>query len=199
MSKSFNQVVEDRRSIYAIGKEQVLSAEQIQEIVEHNVKHVPSPFNSQSARTVILLGENHDKLWNIVRETLRKIVPAEFFASTDEKINSFQNGYGTILYFEDQAVVEGLQAQFVKFKDNFPIWSLQSAGMLQFAIWSTLEEAGLGASLQHYNPIIDDEVKETWNLPKEWKLMAEMPFGKPLADPGVKEFTPLDYRVKVFK
>ncbi|MGB4658383.1 MAG: nitroreductase family protein [Mobilitalea sp.] len=199
MSKSFNQVIENRRSIYAIGKEQIVAAEQIQEIVEHNVKHVPSPFNSQSARTVILLGEHHDKLWNIVRETLRKIIPADSFASTDEKVNSFQNGYGTVLYFEDQAVVEGLQSQFAVFKDNFPIWSLQSAGMLQFAVWSGLEEAGLGASLQHYNPLIDDEVKETWNLPKTWKLMAEMPFGKPLADPGEKEFTPLDYRVKVFK
>jgi len=198
MSKNFNQVIENRRSIYAIGKEALVSAEEIQNIVEHAVKHVPSAFNSQSGRVVVLLGEHHDKLWNIARETLRKIVPEENFASTDEKISSFQNGFGSILFFEDQNVVEGLQEQFVLYKDNFPVWSLQSSGMLQFTIWATLEEAGLGASLQHYNPLIDEQVKSQWELPQNWKLLAQMPFGKPLAAPGEKEFAPLQNRVKVF-
>ncbi|MDL2291785.1 nitroreductase family protein, partial [Bacteroides sp. OttesenSCG-928-F21] len=40
---------------------------------------------------------------------------------------------------------------------------------------------------------------ETWNLPKEWKLMAQMPFGTPIAQPGEKEFESLAKRVKVFK
>ncbi|MHB8129814.1 MAG: nitroreductase family protein [Mobilitalea sp.] len=198
MSKNFNQVIENRRSIYAIGKEVSVSAEEIQNIVEHAVKHVPSPFNSQSGRVVVLLGEHHDKLWDITRETLRKIVPEENFASTDERISSFQNGYGSILYFEDQTIVEGLQENFALYKDNFPVWSLQSSGMLQFTIWAALEEAGLGASLQHYNPLIDDQVKSQWKLPEKWKLLAQMPFGNPLAAPGEKEFSPLEYRVKVF-
>jgi predicted oxidoreductase (fatty acid repression mutant protein) len=198
MSKNFDQVIENRRSIYAIGKESPISNEEIQSIVEHAVKHVPSPFNSQSARVVVLIGEQHDKLWNITRETLRKLVPEANFAATDEKISSFQSGYGSVLFFEDQAVVEGLQEQFALYKDNFPVWSLQSSGMLQFVIWSALEEAGLGASLQHYNPLIDDDVKAQWNLPEKWKLLAQMPFGKPLADPGAKEFSPLESRVKVF-
>jgi len=198
MNKNFNQVIENRRSIYAIGKDSPISAEEIQNIVEHAVKYVPSAFNSQSARVVVLLGEQHDKLWNITRETLRKIVPEEGFAATDEKISSFQNGFGSVVFFEDQAVVEGLQENFALYKDNFPVWSLQSSGMLQFTIWTALEDAGLGASLQHYNPLIDDEVKAQWNLPDKWKLLAQMPFGKPLAAPGEKEFSPLENRVKVF-
>lgn len=196
---NMKQSLENRRSIYAIGKESPISGEEIKNIVEHSVKYVPSAFNSQSARVVLLLGENHDKLWNITRETLRKIVPAENFASTDDKINSFQSGYGTVLFFEDQAVVEGLQKQFSLYKDNFPVWSLESSGMLQLTIWVALEDAGLGASLQHYNPLIDDQVAAQWNLPKEWKLLGQMPFGKPLAVPPEKEFSPLDSRVKVFE
>ena len=199
MNKSFNQAVESRRTYYAIGKDSKVSKEEIKNVVEHSVKHVPSAFNSQSARAVVLFGDNHDKLWEIVRETLRKIVPAEAFASTDEKVNSFQNGFGTILYFEDQSVVQGLQEAFPLYKDNFPIWSLQSDGMLQFTVWTALEELGLGASLQHYNPLIDDEVRSTWGLPGSWKLLGQMPFGVPLADPGAKEFSPLDARVKVFE
>ncbi|NLO10545.1 MAG: nitroreductase family protein [Clostridiales bacterium] len=196
--KDFRKMVENRRSYYAIEKKSTTSDENIKEIIEHAVKHVPSPFNSQSARVVLLLGENHDKLWEITRETLRKIVPAESFSSTDEKIKGFKNGYGTIMFFEDEAVVEGLQEQFPLYKDAFPVWSLQSSGMLQYNVWISIEETGLGASLQHYNPLIDDEVKETWDLPKKWKLLAQMPFGKPLQEPGDKEFSPLDYRFKMF-
>ena len=199
MNQNFNQLVENRRSIYALGKESPISNKEIQNIVEHSVKHVPSPFNSQSARVVVLLGENHDKLWDITKETLRKLVPEESFASTEEKINSFKNGYGTLLYFEDQVVVEGLQEQFALYKDNFPIWSLQSSGMLQFTIWTSLEAEGLGASLQHYNPLIDEQVKAEWKLPEKWKLLAQMPFGKPLASPQEKEFSPLENRVIVFE
>ena len=75
--KEFNKMVENRRSYYAIDKKSPVSDQEIREIVEHAVKYVPSAFNSQSARVVLLLGENHDKLWEITRETLRKIVPAD--------------------------------------------------------------------------------------------------------------------------
>lgn len=196
--KDFKQMVEGRRTYYEIEKKSPISDQKISELIEHAVKYVPSAFNSQSARVVLLLGENHDKLWEITRETLRKIVPADSFASTDAKVDSFKNGYGTILFFEDESVIEGLQNQFPLYKDTFPVWSLQSSGMLQYTIWVNVTSEGLGASLQHYNPLIDDEVKEQWNLPKKWKLLAQMPFGTPVNEPGEKEFSPLDNRFKVF-
>lgn len=198
MGKDFFTAVKDRRTYYGISKEAAVSDERIRELVEEAVKHTPSAFNSQSARVVVLLGEQHDKLWNITKETLRKIVPAENFASTEEKMNAFGNGYGTILFFEDQSVIKSLQEKFAAYKDNFPIWSEQSSGMLQFVVWTALEIEGFGASLQHYNPLIDEEVQKTWNLPSEWKLIAQMPFGKPTAQPGEKQFQPLEERVKFF-
>jgi hypothetical protein len=198
MKRDFTQAVEHRRTYYGIEKSSPVSREEIIKIVEHSVKYVPSSFNSQSARTVVLFGDQHDRLWEIVRETLRPLVPADSFGQTSAKIDSFKNGYGTVLFFEDQAVVEGLQAQFSLYKDNFPVWSLQSSGMLQYVIWTSLEDAGLGASLQHYNPLIDDQVHAEWKLPASWKLLAQMPFGKPTADPGDKEFAPLEDRVKIF-
>lgn len=111
----------------------------------------------------------------------------------------FRSGYGTILFFEDDAVIKSLQEQFELYKDNFPIWSQQSSGMLQFAIWTALELEGLGASLQHYNPLIDEAVKAEWNIPESWRLIAQMPFGNPTAEPGEKDFQPIEERVKVFK
>ncbi|MDD4637257.1 MAG: nitroreductase family protein, partial [Bacteroidales bacterium] len=73
------------------------------------------------------------------------------------------------------------------------------SAMHQFAVWNLLEEAGLGATLQHYNPLIDEEVRKTWNLPASWTLIAEMPFGTPVADAGEKTFQPIEDRVKIFK
>lgn len=198
-AKDFYSAIEKRRSYYGINSEFVVTDERIQEVINHAVKYTPSSFNSQSGKVVVLLGENHTKLWNITTESLRRIVPAENFGPTEEKMNAFGSGYGTVLYFEDQEIVESLQNQFALYKDNFPIWSQQSSGMLQFAIWTALELEGFGASLQHYNPLIDEEVKREWNLPTNWKLMAQMPFGKPTATPGEKQFQPLEDRVKVFK
>ncbi|WP_312114786.1 nitroreductase family protein [Brevibacillus reuszeri] len=198
MGKDFLAALKDRRSYYGISKESVVSDSRIQEVINEAVKHTPSAFNSQSARVVVLLGEQHDKLWNITKETLRKIVPADNFASTEEKMNAFGNGYGTVLFFEDQSVVEGLQKQFELYKDNFPIWSQHSSGMLQFVIWTSLENEGFGASLQHYNPLIDEEVQQTWNVPSSWKLIAQLPFGKPTFEPGEKQFQPLEDRVKFY-
>lgn len=195
----FMKAVQARRSYYAISKDFVVSDERIKEVIGEAVLYTPSSFNSQSARVVVVLNEEHNKLWDMTKETLRKIVPAENFAPTEEKMNAFRNGYGTVLFFEDQKVIEALQQQFAAYADNFPIWSNQSSGMLQYVVWTALELEGFGASLQHYNPLIDDEVKQKWNIPEHWKLIAQMPFGKPIAEPGEKEFQPLDSRLKIFK
>lgn len=199
MSNSFLQSVENRRSIYMINDERILSDEQLESLVQHAVKHTPSAFNSQTARVVLLLGEQSDRLWDITSDTLKKIVPEENFGSTADRMKMFAGGYGTILFFEDIQVVETLQEQFKEYKDNFPTWSQQSSGMLQYVIWTALSDEGYGASLQHYNPLIDDAVKAEWNLPASWKLMSQMPFGKVAAPAGDKEFLPVEERMHVFK
>lgn len=199
MNKPFMQAVKDRRSYYGISKELVASDERIQEIIQDAVKHTPSAFNSQSARILLLLGAAHDEFWEITRNELRKVVPADKFAPTDEKINSFAAGYGTVLFFEDMSVVEGLQKQFPLYQENFPLWSQHSSGMHQFVVWTALEAEGFGASLQHYAPLVDEAVSKKWNVPAQWKLIAQMPFGRPIAEPGDKEFQPLDERVKVYQ
>jgi len=199
MSKDFYVALQERRSVYGISKEKVASDERIQEIIETAVKHTPSAFNSQSARVLVVLGQHQNKLWDITKEALKKIVPADKFSPTEEKINSFQSGYGTVLFFEDQSVIEQLQSNYALYKDNFPIWSAHSSGMLQLVIWTALEAEGFGASLQHYSPLIETEVSQQWNIPTTWKLIAQLPFGKPTIVPGEKEFKPLEERVKFFK
>lgn len=200
MEATFSDALKGRRTYYAIGRQPVTSDSRIEQVVGEAVNHTPSSFNSQSSRVVILLGEQHERLWDIARAELKKIVPPESFPATEEKINgAFRSGYGSILFYEDMEVVAGLQRKFPAYSDNFPVWSQQSSGMLQLAVWTSLELDGWGASLQHYNPIIDDAVREAWDIPQGWKLIAQMPFGTPLAEPGPKEFEPLEKRIRLYR
>ncbi|MHA2892842.1 nitroreductase family protein [Bacillus cereus] len=199
MTKDFYTALKERRTYYGINKEVQVSDEKIKEIVKFAVKYTPSAFNSQTARLVVLFGEAHDKLWDITTETLRKVVGDGDFSGTQQKMDSFKAGYGTVLFFEDEAIVKSLQEKFAAYAENFPIGSHQASGMHQLVVWTGLEAEGLGASLQHYNPLIDDEVKQEWNVPANWKLIAQMPFGNPTAAPGEKEFQPLEERVKFHK
>ncbi len=73
-----------------------------------------------------------------------------------------------ISFYEDQDVVSGLQEQMPNYYDNFAIWSTQTNAMHQFAIWTALATKGIGASLQHYNPLVDETTSKEFNIPKSW-------------------------------
>ena len=198
MENAFLKSILKRRSFYNLGKKLPINNSELVKEIAEALKNTPSAFNSQSARVVLLLGDNHHKLWNITKECLKKIVPADKFPATENKIASFAAAYGTILYFEEEKTIQKLQQDFPLYKENFPVWGQQANGMLQFVIWTMLAEQNIGASLQHYNPLIDDEVKKTWNLPQSWKLIAQMPFGSMTAPAGDKTFLPIEERLRIF-
>ena len=188
---------QNRRSVYALGKNLPISEQEALEIIDNAVKYSPSAFNSQTAHAVVLLGENHQKLWDITFGELEKFLPTEEAkAATKGKIDSFSAAYGTILFFEDHDVVKGLQEQFPSYADNFPIWSEQSTGIASFAVWNALAEAGVGANIQHYNPVIDEKVAAEWDIPANLVLRAQMPFGEKLQEAAPIERTS---RVRVVK
>lgn len=196
---SFIEQIKQRRSIYAIGKNVSQKPEQLDAVIQEAIKQSPSSFNSQSSRAVTLYGESHTKFWEIVRETLRKMVPEENFESTSQKIDSFSAGYGTVLFYEDQDVIKDLQDQFPLYADNFPVWSEHSSAIAQFATWTALAEINIGASLQHYNPIVDEEVAQTFDIPANWKLRAQLVFGSIEAPAGEKSFMDDSKRFKTFR
>ena len=195
---SFLGHIKQRRTIYAVGKSVALTPEQIESVIKEAVNHSPSEFNSQTSRIVTLFGDSHLQFWNIVRETLRKIVPEAAFEGTNAKINSFAAGYGTVLFYEDQDVVKSLQEQFALYADNFPVWSEHSSAIAQFSVWTALSEQNIGASLQHYNPIVDAEIAEIFDIPANWKLRAQLVFGSIEAPAGEKTFMAEADRFKTF-
>jgi predicted oxidoreductase (fatty acid repression mutant protein) len=94
--KTFFDAVKERRTYYHLNKESPIPDKQIIDIAEKAVLHVPSSFNSQSTRLVVLLNKDHDQFWDFVLEVLKPMVPEEQFSKTEQKIGGFKAGYGTV-------------------------------------------------------------------------------------------------------
>ena len=92
---SFLDAVTERRSVYAISKESTISNERIIEIVTHAIKYAPSPFNVRSTRCILVLGDQHDKLWQEAYKITAEQTP-QSIGVLGPKINDFIKGYGTV-------------------------------------------------------------------------------------------------------
>lgn len=198
MTKDFEQLVAQRRSIYSLGRNLELTESEIASLVETAILHCPTPFNSQSGRVAILFNKYNQWLWKTVSETLEPHVAPEQFAKTRAKVDTFAAGVGTVLYFIDDDVTQALQQKFALYADKFPVWAEQSIGILQYIVWDIFAEHQIGASLQHYNPLIDDAVTKHLELPLSWRLTAQMPFGSIEAPAASKTFEPIESRLKIF-
>ena len=181
-----------RRTYYNIGKDIPVDFNVIEDAIRQVIELVPDAFNMKSQRVVIVEGQKHDELWDGIYECFEGKVPRE-------KIDSFKAGAGTVLYFIDQDVVGHMQQQYSLYANNFPVWANQANGMAQIAVWCALRELGVGASLQHYNPVIDEFVAKTYNIPSSWKLIAQMPFGSIEAEPAPKPKEDINKRVIIEK
>jgi len=193
------EVMEKRRSIRKLSKILDFDDRMLEGILKEAML-VPSAFNMQSYRIIALKEAGHDRLWSIVEASLLAKLGEERFASTKtpEKISGFRGGNGTLLFFEDLAVVEEKGNIAKSYKDTFPDWSQQGSGIIQYAVWLLLTEHGISASLQHYHKLIEDKVREEWHIPPTWKLISQMPYGKAEETPGIRELIPFEEMVKFY-
>lgn len=103
-SKAFLAAVKNRRTFYQLQKSSTISSKQIKDVITHAILHAPSPFNMQAVRVILLLGDKHDKLWDITKAILRKHVPADKFSPTEQKLDGFKAGFGTVCFYSRLAV-----------------------------------------------------------------------------------------------
>lgn len=129
MSQAFLDTLTARRTYYQLTKNLPISNARVQEIVEHAILHVPSSFNSQTTRVLLLFGAEHDKLWDVTLDILKAIVPADQFEGTSKRIGGFKGAAATILFFDDRAPVQAMQEKFAIYADRFPTWATESTGM----------------------------------------------------------------------
>lgn len=187
MASAYLKAIASRRSIYSIANESTISNARIQEILTESIKHSPSSFNNQAQRVVLLVGAEHQKLWDIADEHVKEVLPQAYDGLKD-RIAGYKAGYGSVMFFEDGETLK----PFISKNPGFPFgqWGDHSQGMLQIHVWDSFGLEGLGANLQHYNfmPGFQEKIKRQWDLPLAWDLKAQMPFGKPTGSPKPKDF-----------
>lgn len=191
--------IRSRRSYYNLTNQTTVPDTVLEQMLQEVLRYTPSAFNMQSARLVLLLGQKHVALWEETAQILKDMTVETAFEKTRKKIDSFKNAYGTVLFYEDDSVISSYADSYPLYRDNFTVWSEQASGMLQSNVWMALESKGLGANLQHYNPLIDTFAGRLSGVPESWRLIAQMPFGVPKSEPAEKTFLPLSERFKTIR
>ena len=194
---TLQQAFDERRSVYALGNELPVEPQAIVNMAERVLLHTPSAFNSQSSRLVVLFGAEHQRLWDIAEEKLRAAVGDGDFSGSKQKLDGFRAAAGTVLFYEDKNVTQSLQEQFALYADRFPVWAQQTSAMHQYAMWTELRTLNVGANLQHYNPLVDQDAAKAFAIPDSWELVAQMPFGNIVELAGEKTYQPVSERMKV--
>lgn len=183
----FTDAVLARRSEYMLDAEGV-DTDAVVSALRRIAGAVPSSFNAQSARMVVLAGDDHRVFWGIVEDVLRaKVNDPERFKRTEQKLAGFAAAAGTILFYEIDGKTEDLMAKYPSYRDMFPQWAEHGNAMLQLASWIAIRDMGLGANIQHYNPVVDARVAQTFGIPEGHRLVAQMVFGRIVVPAGPKD------------
>lgn len=194
---SMIETIKKRRSIYALGKNINMSEESLKTLIENTLELTPSAFNSHTQRIVMLFETKHELFWE---EVLQKLLPlTNNKERTTSKIDTFKQAYATILFYDETQTTLDLEKAYPLYAKNFELWALEQNAMLQINVWNVLTENHLGASLQHYNEVIEERARELFDLPKTWKLIGQMPVGEILETPAAKDHGDSEQRIKYFK
>lgn len=180
------KLMQERKSVYKIGRQTEVSPDQVAERLEEVVTDIPSAFNSQSPRLVLISGEKHEKVWDLIDASQKEALRPDSYASMATRFADAKKGLGTVLLFESKEAVEAMPTNEIRanqYKEN-------NHGIAAYAVWLILTELGLGATLQHHNIGYDEgydkEIRDYLGLPDNWEMLAQMPFGS-IESPGANK------------
>jgi uncharacterized protein len=108
-TESFLAAVQHRISCYTLQKQSPISDARIHEIVNAAIKNAPSAFNVQSARAVVLVKAEHDKLWDLADVCLKNAMPEAAYETLKPRVQGFRAAYGSVLWFEDHEALDALK------------------------------------------------------------------------------------------
>lgn len=190
--KDYIEIIKKRRSYYNLSEDVDLTNEEIKYLVEDVMNITPSHMNAETTRIVLLFDDKSKDFWTRVNETFDNSI-------NEEKFHGFYHAKGTVLIFIDMNEIWDQEINMPDYSDYFETWGHHSAAMLQLNLWQALRDEGIGASNQHYNPVIDEWVKEDYDLPDHWELVAQMPFGKIEEEPYPKDKKPIEEKLIVIE
>lgn len=194
----FKNVIKNRRSIYALGNNSDYSIDEIVATIRETQKDVPSAFNSQTSRLVVLHGDANTKFWNLILEVQKEVLDQATWDFMSPIMEGAKGGIGTVLFFEDRDAVATMPTQ----GQRTEAYKQNNSANSQYAAWLALADMNLGGSLQHFNvgyeQGFDKAVRELFDLPESYELIAQMPFGSIEQEAGDKEYIDSEVQVQVF-
>jgi predicted oxidoreductase (fatty acid repression mutant protein) len=96
------ELVKSRRTFYDLEAESPIPDSTIDHVVKNAILHVPSSFNTQTTRAILLLKGEHRKLWDATIEIMEGLVAVgqisheAFCTHTKPKLEGFRGAYGTV-------------------------------------------------------------------------------------------------------
>ena len=140
----FKDLLTKRRSQYAIGANTDVTAADVTAALNEVIPQVPSAFNSQATRVVVVSGENNVKLWELIKNVQKDVLDEATLNYMTPIMDGARDAVGTILFFEDRDAVEsGIPAN----EERRLIYKNHASANAQLTTWLTLTELGLGANL----------------------------------------------------
>ncbi len=78
----------------------------------------------------MLFEDEHEKLWDMTKEVLTTMLGEEKMESggTNGKMAGFKAARGTILFFDDDEVINKMRSDYELYAHNFAPWANQSNG-----------------------------------------------------------------------
>ena len=192
----FHDLVNSRRTVYGLGSNTDVTAEKVTEVLSNMAPKLPSAMNIQSTRLVVISGEVNKKVWELIDATQQQVMSEEMYAKKAPVYAAAKKAPGTVLFWESRNDVNSMPtrpARAQAYKEN-------NHAIAAYATWLALTELGLGASLQHvnvgYEQGSDKEIRELLDLPDDWEMLAQMPFGSIEAPAVVRPSKPADELVR---
>ncbi|AMB99387.1 nitroreductase [Aerococcus urinaehominis] len=194
---NFKELASKRRTVYHLGRNTEVSQEEISNYLSQVLQEVPTAFNSQTSRIVIVFGDKHEALWQEIYNVQEQVLAGDMWDMMSGVIQGAQAGLGTVLFFEDRDQV----AQMPTNSERQEAYKQNNSANNQYAAWLALAELGLGASLQHFNigyaQGFDKSIKELLDLPASYELVAQMPFGSVETPAQEKDYLATEEKIQV--
>ena len=97
---SFAEAVAHRRSVYALKSSlpSALTDAKVQSLIKDAMHQVPSAFNSQTTRIVLLVKSEHEKFWQSTSDIFKAKQDEESFKKTGGQLAGFKGAYGSVSF-----------------------------------------------------------------------------------------------------
>lgn len=96
MAQQYLQFIRQRRTYYSLCDASPVPDSKIIETVQDVLRNTPSSLNGRTSRIVVLLRDEHRKLWDMALDILSTLLPEEQWVIYEKKLKDRKAAHGTV-------------------------------------------------------------------------------------------------------